>query len=253
MNWLTNLYFREGPGIPKDAPRPKGLRLLWATFAREWWTLIQLNLLFALFCLPVVTAPAAYFAMVTIVVTMIEDRNVWLWRDFWGAFRSRFGLTTLLGFAFAAAAALGVLAVRSYAAAAVDSVLFAAPLTLALVVTVLLPLYASHVFVALVLGEDRSLAAALRAGAVGLIVRPLPGLAALGLVGLLWLAHVHFYPASVFLPVLVNFSLGALVLSFAALKGTQFGFSHASGRVRNGRPEEPDTQSASISNGGEHA
>ncbi len=28
MNWFLNFYFGEGPGIDKNAPKPKGLKLL---------------------------------------------------------------------------------------------------------------------------------------------------------------------------------------------------------------------------------
>ena len=60
MNWLANFYFGEGPGIPKDAPKPEGLRLLASVLGREWWALVKLNLLFIAFSLPIVTLPAAY-------------------------------------------------------------------------------------------------------------------------------------------------------------------------------------------------
>ena len=96
MNWLANFYFREGPGIPKDAPKPEGLRLLASVLGREWWAFLKLNLLFVAFSLPIVTLPAACFATVSICVAMIEDRNVYLWRDFWSAFRSRFRLRDLV-------------------------------------------------------------------------------------------------------------------------------------------------------------
>ena len=49
---------------------------------------------------------------------MVEDRNVYLWRDFWSAFRSRFWLATLLGLVFCGAGALTILAIRTYAVAA---------------------------------------------------------------------------------------------------------------------------------------
>ena len=46
MNWFLNYYFAEGPGIPKDAPAPKGLSLLASVLGREWWDLLKLELLF---------------------------------------------------------------------------------------------------------------------------------------------------------------------------------------------------------------
>jgi len=244
MSWVHNFYFGEGPGIPKDVPRPEGLRLLAHVLVREWWELLKLNLLFLAVSLPLVTLPAAYFATVSICVTMIEDRNVYLWRDFWGAFRSRFRPATLLGFAFCAAGALTVLAMETYAVAAKSSLLSVAPLTIAIAVAALLPLFAAHLFVALATGAGRPLRDCAKASAVGLLARPLPGLAALLFVAMLWLAHILFYPASVFLPVLVNFSLGALVTSFAVLNGVRLGFSHIAAAPPQGEIGRPTTQSA---------
>lgn len=244
MNWLTNLYFGEGPGIPKDAPRLTGLRLLASILRREWWELVKLNVLFIAVSLPVVTLPAAYFATVRVSVMMIEDRNVYLGREFWSAFRQRFLLTTLLGLIICCAGALTLLALETYAEAARSNLFSVAPLTIALTVAVALPLFAIHVFVGLAQGAGRSLADIAKASAIGLLARPLPGLAALLFVAALWLAHILFYPASILLAVLVNFSLGALVTSFAVLKGVQFGLSHTRKAPRQGPTRRPRTQSA---------
>ncbi len=244
MNWLTNFYFGEGPGIPKDAPAPEGLRLLASVLGREWWELIKLNLLFIAVSLPIVTLPAAYFATVSIAVMMIEDRNVYLWRDFWNAFRSRFWLTTLLGLLVCGGGWLAIIAIQTYGGAAKGNLLFIAPLTIAVAVSVLLPLFAIHLFVGLAQAAGRSRTDVLKASAIGLLARPLPGLAALLAVALLWLVHILFYPASVFMPVLINFSLGALVTSFAVLKGVQFGFLHIATVPREGPTRRPRTQSA---------
>ena len=244
MNWLLNFYFGEGPGIPKDAPKPEGLRLLASVLRREWWELIKLNLLFIAFALPLVTLPAAYFATMSIAVAMLEDRNVYLARDFWSAFRLRFVIATLTGLVFSAAGGLTVLAIATYAGAAKGTLIAVVPLAIALTVAALLPLLAIHLFVGLTLGAGRSLADIAKASAIGLLARPLPGLAALALVALLWLVHILFYPASVFMPVLVNFSLGALVTGFAVLKGVQFGFAQIATAPRQGPTRRPRTQSA---------
>jgi uncharacterized membrane protein YesL len=191
-----------------------------------------------------ITLPAAYFATVSICVAMIEDRNVYLWHDFWRAFRSRFLLATLLGLAFCSAGALTALAVETYAETAKGNLLFVAPLTVALAVSVLLPLFGASLFVAVAKAPGRPLPDIFRAAAIALLARPLPGLAALSFVALLWLAHILFYPASVLLPVLINFSLGALVTSFAVLKGVQLGFSQVAAVPPQGATERPTAQSA---------
>jgi len=241
MNWFLNHYFAEGPGIPKDAPKPEGLRLLAATFGREWWELMKLNLLFLAVSLPLVTLPAAWYAMTRIGLTMVEDRNVYLVRDFWAAFRARFREMTLLGAVFFSGEALTVLAVRTYAQASQDQILFAAPLAVSLTVAVLLPLYAAHLLVARACAQDAPLATIAKAAAIGVLARPLPGLAALLFVALLWLAHVLFYPASLLLPVLVNFSLGALVTGFAVREGVRYGLSRSRTGPHSQRQEDRNT------------
>ena len=58
MNWLREYLTREGPGIRKDAPKKQGLALLGDIVRREWWELLQFNLLYVLFALPVVALGA---------------------------------------------------------------------------------------------------------------------------------------------------------------------------------------------------
>lgn len=244
MNWVSNFYFREGPGVEKDTPKPKGLRLLAVTFGREWWELIKLNLLFLLAALPLVTLPAAYLAMVSVTIAMVDDRNVYLWRDFWRAFRSQFAAATLLGVGVLVGAGLAYLAISTYARAVMDDVLFVVPLVIAVSVTVLFALFATHVFVGLAERGTQPFSAILKASFAGFIMHPLPGLTALGAVAVLWLAHILAYPASVFLPVLVNFSLGALVTSFATLKGVRFGSSLFSAGSLPAEAKMPKMQSA---------
>ncbi|UJQ94238.1 YesL family protein [Mariluticola halotolerans] len=243
MNWLYNFYFREGPGIPKDAPRPTGWRLLATTFGREWWELLKLNLLFVAVALPLVTLPAAYFAMTAVTVSMLEDRNVYLWRDFWTASRTRWRQSSLMGFGLIGAMMLAGFAVRAYALAAQGNLLFTGPLAIAVCALVLLPLFGMHVFTAMALVPKTPLGAVMKAAAIGLLARPLPGLMMCVPISLLWLAHILFYPASAFLPVLINFSLGALLTGFAVLKGVRFGLSHSQIRASD-PPGEPDVLSA---------
>ncbi len=212
--------------------------------AREWWTLLKLNVLFITFALPLITLPAAWFAAISVSVAMLEDRNVWLLRDFWAAFRGRFALTTLLGLGFCGGEALAVLAVITYAGAATGQLIFAAPMTIAIVIALGLPLIATNLFVALALRPDARLADLFKVAAFALLARPLPGLVALAFVAALWVAHILFYPASVLLPVLVNFSLGALVLSLAAIGGVHLGFSYLQATTRSQTPRSPETQSA---------
>ena len=244
MNFLVNLYFREGPGIDKNAPAPTGLPLLAHVAGREWWDLIKLNVLVIAFSLPLVTLPAAWFAAMRVSVMMIEDRNVYLWRDFWAAFRAGFWRATGFGAILIAAGALAVIAVQSYAALAQASLIYAAPLALAIAMAIIVPLYALYLFTALAMDMKANNARLLKAAGLGLLRNPLSGLSALAVVGALWIAHILFYPASVILPVLVNFSFSALIGSFGAMKGVRFGLARLSSAQRAGERAQPEIQMA---------
>ena len=89
---------KPGPGVSRDAPPARGLRLFFQVFFREFFSLVKVNFLFYLFCLPVVTIPAAYCALTRIAVSMVRDQPVFLWNEFWGAFRSEFKRATAAGF-----------------------------------------------------------------------------------------------------------------------------------------------------------
>jgi uncharacterized membrane protein YesL len=222
---LFSFQFRDGPGVPKDAPPKTGLALFASILGREWWELIKLNLLFLIAALPLITLPAAYVAMTRLCVTMVEDKNHYLLRDFRHTFAIRFADTLLTGIFALIIGALAVFAASFYAKAAQDNLAFAAPLGLAVAVIVLLPIYLSALMLVLVI-SDLSLKPALKAAAIATLARPLPGLAALAITAALWLIHIAFYPVSLPMPVIMNFSLGTLVMSFAMLPGARTGIEY---------------------------
>lgn len=66
------------------------------TLWREFFEMLKLNLLFLVTCIPIVTIPASITAMSRITVTMVQDKNHFLWPDYWKAFKRDF-LKSLLG------------------------------------------------------------------------------------------------------------------------------------------------------------
>ena len=241
MNPFRPHWLKAGPGIAKDAPPKQGFALLLDVIARNWWELIQLNLLVILFSLPLITFPAALIAAARICVLMLEDRPVYLGRDFLETFRARFAKATLLG-----AAALTTIGVSTFAAltflnAARANLIFALPLTIS-AATALFALIASAYAVVLLAMRDQSLASLLKRALLGALLRPLPALAALCVVAILWLLHVVFYPAAIFMPAVINFSFGMLAISFGvhqaavrllASQGAMEGTAHRGGSAQS--------------------
>jgi uncharacterized membrane protein YesL len=217
MSWITQYLTREGPGVPRHAAPKEGLALLGAVVVREWWTLIELNLLYVLFCLPLVTIPAAQVAATRVVALMLADRNVYLLRDFWETFRARFRRATAFGLLAFAVLGIAVYAAVVFLQAARTELLFALPLAVSGATAVFVAIAAAYGFALLAMGE-LPLGAVIRLSLLGALARPLPPLAAFGVVALLWLLHVAFYPASIFMPAVVNFSFGTLAVTFGVHK-----------------------------------
>ncbi|TCT31746.1 DUF624 domain-containing protein [Martelella mediterranea] len=228
MNWLTNWMMREGPGIPKNAPKKKGLALFAFILVREAWDLFKLNILMLVCSIPVVTAPAALAAGMSIANVMIEDDNVWLWRDFRRAFARHFWPATGWGLLAAAVLGLAGYAVYIYGQLARHALVYVLPTAIGVCVIAFVAIVAVCLFSVLTrfpLSGKRLLQVALLAA----LARPLPVLAGLAFVAALWLIHIAFYPVTVFTPVVFNFSLGALALAFGAHKATGFAFSRIMG------------------------
>lgn len=112
---------KDRPDIAKDAPKKKGFARVMETLWREFWSLLMLNILFLVSCLPVVTIPAALTAMNRITVTMVRDENFFLWADYWKAFKRDFLKSLLAGVIFVIAMALFLVAVLFYLSLAQDS------------------------------------------------------------------------------------------------------------------------------------
>lgn len=73
------------------------MRRFWQTLYPHLFELVKLNLLFALFCLPVVSIPAAVTAMTRINLHIINGEPYSLWEDFFTVFRDEFFSSLKLG------------------------------------------------------------------------------------------------------------------------------------------------------------
>ena len=100
----------------KDYPRQHGREIEFVRFLktmfREFWELMKLNFLFLLSCLGVITIPAAITARNAITVTMYRDKNHFLWRDYWKAFKTDFWRALAGGAIFGVL--LGIFSFASY-------------------------------------------------------------------------------------------------------------------------------------------
>ena len=85
LNWHG--YTKEGPGVPKDGPRKKGFALFFSIYFRKFFDIMKLNLLYCLFCLPVVTIGPATAAATYVLRHYAREQHAFVWGDFWKALK----------------------------------------------------------------------------------------------------------------------------------------------------------------------
>ncbi len=83
-------YEKPGKGVGKKEREKKRFFQFFDLFFRKIGRLIQLNLLYILFCIPVVTIGPATAAMTKILREFTLERPVFLFSDFWDAFKENF-------------------------------------------------------------------------------------------------------------------------------------------------------------------
>lgn len=122
---LFSSYENSGPGIPKYAPKKKGLALFFDLFFRKIWKITGLNILFFIFCLPpvaalfiisfmknydlmlillialflifTITIGPAMAAMTKVLRAFIIGKNTYIIRDFFRGFKENFKKGMVVG------------------------------------------------------------------------------------------------------------------------------------------------------------
>ncbi|WP_294411962.1 DUF624 domain-containing protein [uncultured Ruminococcus sp.] len=120
-------YVSAGSGIAKNAPKKKGAALFFDILGRKFWKLLALNFIYMLFFLPfllilfalaifknnyngfvistvallvifaVLIGPATA-GMTKVIKAFVIEKHTFIWRDFWGAFKSNFKNAAIVGF-----------------------------------------------------------------------------------------------------------------------------------------------------------
>ncbi|WP_295074978.1 DUF624 domain-containing protein [Ruminococcus sp.] len=127
MGLFSKNYETAGVGIAKDAPKKKGLSLFFDIFGRKIWNLMEINLLYMVFFLPLILMiPAIYLlgdfyklslavnillmvvfmifigpataGMTKVIRCYVLGKHTFIWSDFWKGFKSNFKTAAIVGF-----------------------------------------------------------------------------------------------------------------------------------------------------------
>lgn len=82
-------YQSSGSGVAKDEKKHR-IITFFEIFTRKFWKLIGVNLLYCLFCLPIVTIGPATSAMMKVLKNYSIEKHSFVFEDFWKAFKENF-------------------------------------------------------------------------------------------------------------------------------------------------------------------
>lgn len=90
-------YSNAGPGIPKMPQEKRGIVKFLEVFGRHFWDLIFLNLLYIVFCIPVLTFGPATAALFKVARNYSQERSCFMFHEFWKTFKSSFKQSFVTG------------------------------------------------------------------------------------------------------------------------------------------------------------
>ena len=210
---LDKYFNKPGPGVDKNAPQKTGFALFFEILWREFWEILKLNMLFLLFCLPVVTIPAAMTAMGGVTLTMVRDENHFLFQDFWRVFKREFGRSLGAGWLLLLGMAATGYGVYFYSAMTAWGWMRIVPSALGVVAFLILFSMSFYVFSQLAM-LDLPFRAVLKNAFYLTFVRMSKNLIMMVLVGLILFISVGLLPYSTPAVAMLIFSICSLIVSF---------------------------------------
>ncbi len=103
----------SGSGVAKGAKKKPFFRF-WELFANKFWDFFKLNMIYVLFCLPVVTFGPATAALTSMMRNIYLERPQFVWHDFVKSFKENFKRSFFVGLLDIAVAAVGVITFIAY-------------------------------------------------------------------------------------------------------------------------------------------
>ncbi len=131
-------YNKPGPGVDKGETNKNRFFFFFELYFRKFWKLLELNLLFLLCCIPIVTIGPAIAGFTYILRNYADERPTFLVSDFFEAFRKNWKQSTGLFFLDLAVSTVAILSLMFYWNNASEGAWMFLPLGLCLLVLVVM-------------------------------------------------------------------------------------------------------------------
>ena len=87
MGIFSPNFQREGAGVEKNEPSKEGLSLFFDLFISRIWDLMKLNVIFIIYCIPIITIFPAFGALTSMTMSIVRKKPIlFMLRDFHAAF-----------------------------------------------------------------------------------------------------------------------------------------------------------------------
>lgn len=90
-------YNKAGKGVAKNEPVKRPFFKFFELFSRKFWKFFQVNLLYILFCIPIVTIGPATSAMTQVMRKYVLEKPIFLFDEFFNAFKKNFKQSFFIG------------------------------------------------------------------------------------------------------------------------------------------------------------
>lgn len=213
-------FDKPGPGIEKNAPKKKGIALFFDVYLRAFWELLKLNMLYLLFCIPIITIGPATAAMTKVTMLIVRERPFFVFGDFFEAFKSNFKQSFVTGLLLGASSVLLFVAMQFYWGVAAQNKLMYVIAFITVAFAFMLAMASIYIYPMLVT-MALPLKLIYKNSLLLSVVCLKHSLPALVVVGLFAVGIFCFLPFSIPLLLVWFFSFAAFVSSFAAWPGIE--------------------------------
>lgn len=211
-------YSKPGKGVRKDEPKKARFLYFWELYFRKFWKLIQLNLLYLLFCIPIVTIGPATAGFIYVLRNMVNEQPIFLFSDFWDAFKANWKQSFLLSVLAAVASVVVSVSVRFYLQNSQQHGWMLVPAALTLFVAFVLIMMSFYAML-MVVTLELSLSAILKNAAILGIVCLKTNILTFLFVGLIVLATILLFPISLLLVLFLVPSLIGFIICYNSYPG----------------------------------
>lgn len=140
MRIFSPNFEREGPGVLKDEPPKEGISLFFQLFIMRFWDILKLNIIFILYCIPIVTIVPALSALTSITMSMVQNKHIYILSDFQKAFKDNWKQSVMCSFIICFIFTLLGISLVFYFRLSQEKTIFYAIFFLCLFITILLGL-----------------------------------------------------------------------------------------------------------------